>query len=67
MSKDIDYDNLIKMKICSICFRKFLEYGNNAWPVNLGICCNNCDDNIVIPARISFKVNCDFGEVFTSK
>lgn len=27
--------------------------GNNAWPVNTGRCCHDCDENVVIPARIN--------------
>ena len=37
---------------CSICFKAFTEYGNNAQPVNNGRCCNACNDRFVIPARI---------------
>ena len=40
------------MKICSICQREFTEWGNNAWPVNTGKCCNACDIEVIIPARI---------------
>jgi len=40
------------MKTCSICQRDFTEYGNNAWPVNEGTCCNECDWLVVIPARL---------------
>jgi len=39
-------------KICSICQRKFAEFGNSAQPVNDGRCCNRCNDVVVIPARI---------------
>jgi len=39
-------------KTCSICQRTFLEDSNNAWPVNDGRCCDQCDCLIVIPARI---------------
>ena len=39
-------------KICSICGRPFTEYGNNAEPVNDGRCCDRCDNQFVIPARI---------------
>jgi len=37
---------------CSICFKAFTEYGNNAAPVAHGRCCNACNDRFVIPARI---------------
>ena len=41
-----------KRKKCSICGKKYDEYGNNAQPVNDGRCCNYCNENVVIPARI---------------
>lgn len=41
-----------KPKLCSICYREFTEYGNNAEPINDGRCCDDCDNQIVIPARI---------------
>ena len=42
------------VKICSICSRRFTEWGNNAEPVNSGICCDRCNSNVVIPIRFSF-------------
>jgi hypothetical protein len=39
-------------KTCSICQRPFEEYGNAAWPVNDGRCCNECDWVVVVPARM---------------
>ena len=39
-------------QICSICQREFTEYGNEAYPVNLGRCCATCNARIVIPARL---------------
>src|SRR5437870_2174161 len=39
----------------SICLRHFTEFGNNAWPINNGRCCNVCNDNVVIPARIRMQ------------
>lgn len=44
---------LAKQKICSICYRKYAEFGNNAEPVNVGTCCDDCNGSVVIPARIS--------------
>ena len=43
--------------LCSICFNKIepvqgWEHGNNAEPVNMGRCCNRCDNEVVIPARL---------------
>lgn len=39
-------------KICCICGKKFTEWGNNASPVMSGVCCDSCNNTIVIPARI---------------
>ena len=39
-------------KICSICGKKYTEYGNTAEPINSGRCCDFCDHTKVIPARI---------------
>lgn len=39
-------------KQCSICNKKFVGWGNNAKPVNDGICCDDCNLNAVIPARL---------------
>lgn len=43
--------------LCSICFNEIepiqgWEHGNNAEPVNMGRCCNRCDNEVVIPARL---------------
>ena len=39
-------------KICTLCGTEFKEFGNNAMPIKEGICCDWCDENKVIPARI---------------
>lgn len=39
--------------VCSICQLPFRGYGNNALPINPGRCCDRCDENVVIPARIN--------------
>ena len=49
--------------ICSICQQRLslencrhefnTRFGNNAQPVNDGRCCDNCNDKVVIPARIN--------------
>lgn len=44
--------------ICSICFNDIpvvngWTIGNNAEPVNMGRCCHDCDNNVVIPARMT--------------
>lgn len=44
--------------ICSICAKPIpvkhgsWKYGNNAEPINDGRCCDDCDWEVVIPARI---------------
>ena len=38
---------------CVICDEHFTGYGNNAEPVKEGICCDTCNTNHVIPARMS--------------
>ena len=38
--------------VCSICGKKYKGYGNNAWPVNNGICCDDCNNHVVIPHRL---------------
>lgn len=40
-------------KTCCICGKKFKEYGNNPAPVkDEGLCCDDCNFNVVIPARM---------------
>jgi len=42
------------MKTCCICGKEFDGYGNNPWPVKEdGCCCDECNVDKVIPARIS--------------
>jgi hypothetical protein len=50
---------MIKEKpVCSICQREIQpdpngwDGTNNAEPINEGRCCNDCNTNVVIPARI---------------
>ena len=39
---------------CCICGKEFEGYGNNPYPVaEDGVCCDDCNMNKVIPARIS--------------
>ena len=40
-----------KMK-CSICGAEFEGFGHNAEPVNNGRCCDKCNFDVVLPARI---------------
>ncbi len=37
---------------CSICGKEIEGYSNNAEPVTYGICCGNCNNNVVIPVRL---------------
>lgn len=39
--------------ICSICGKEFEGFGNNAEPVNDGICCDKCNMEVVIPRRLA--------------
>ena len=39
-------------KICSICGKEYSGFGNNAWPVNDGRCCDQCNSEYVIPERL---------------
>jgi hypothetical protein len=39
-------------QICSICNGPIVGFGNNAYPVNDGRCCDRCNVDCVIPARI---------------
>jgi len=38
---------------CSICQKFYAGFGNNAWPVNDGRCCDWCNATVVIPARLT--------------
>lgn len=38
---------------CVICGKEFDSWGNNAWPIKDGICCDECNQEEVIPARLS--------------
>lgn len=39
-------------KKCCICERKLNGYGNNAYPIKEGMCCDNCNIKFVVPARM---------------
>lgn len=47
----------MKEKVCCICNKKFKGYGNNAMPYKEGVCCDRCNDEIVIPYRIELLLN----------
>jgi len=40
-------------KKCCICGKLVEGEGNNAEPYKRGICCNTCNKNVVIPARMN--------------
>ena len=42
---------------CSICGKEFEGYGNNAYPVNSGRCCDKCNTSIVVPRRMQDYAN----------
>lgn len=45
--------NVYEPFTCSICGKKITdEFSNNAQPVNNGRCCNKCNREVVVPARI---------------
>lgn len=48
-----------KKRTCSICGREFEGPGNNAYPVNDGTCCDRCNVDVVLPARINRLTNID--------
>ena len=40
-------------KTCCICGKEFEGYGNNPYPVkDNGACCDQCNNDVVIPKRI---------------
>lgn len=41
-----------EVKVCSICGKKYTGWGNNAWPVNDGECCDRCNGMFVLGARL---------------
>ena len=48
-----------KTKKCSICEQTIYPEpisnwadGHNAWPINEGRCCSECNDKVVVPRRI---------------
>lgn len=39
--------------ICVLCKKKFRGWGNDAWPLADGYCCDKCNSEKVLPARIA--------------
>lgn len=44
--------NYKEVGTCSICGNTYMNWGNNAEPINDGRCCDNCNYMKVLPARI---------------
>ena len=42
----------MKKNRCVICKKEYEGYGNNAEPIAAGRCCDNCNDMVVIYARL---------------
>ena len=50
---------------CCICGKRFVGYGNDPWPVNMeknAKCCNGCNKEVVIPARLIQLANANGGK-----
>lgn len=50
-------------RYCVICHKLIPGYGNRAEPVCEGYCCNQCNLNVVLPARIKEMI--DNGDTYT--
>lgn len=48
--RDYQYPNI---KVCCLCGKPYMGYGNNAMPVKSGQCCDECNLKVVIPARLN--------------
>lgn len=47
-------------KECCLCGKKFTGWGNSPWPLSdFGECCDECNMQKVIPARIAMANNKD--------
>lgn len=51
------------INICSICHGKYDGFGNNAEPINSGRCCDECNEQVVVPIRILRAMRKDFEEL----
>ena len=40
------------IKFCSVCGNEITGYGNNAEPINSGICCDTCNQRVIL-ARLN--------------
>lgn len=46
---------LIEKKVCCLCGKEFMGWGNNPWPVDRNegaVCCDDCNETKVLEARI---------------
>lgn len=50
------HDMARSIKHCSICYKEYSGWGNNALPINMGRCCDDCNGNVVIPARFDLII-----------
>ena len=48
----INLEEDMDKKKCVLCGKEFEGYGNNAQPVKDGLCCDECNMKVVIPARL---------------
>lgn len=48
----LDEGKYMEKKKCVICGKEFEGYGNNAQPVKDGLCCDDCNQKVVIPERL---------------
>ena len=44
-------------KKCCVCGREYSEFGNNANPIRKGSCCDYCNTQFIIPARVFLGEN----------
>ena len=47
---------------CSICLKPYEGFGNNAYPVNEGRCCDECNRNVVLPVRMRRMSDAEFSK-----
>jgi hypothetical protein len=43
------------VQVCSICGGPIVGFGNNAQPVNDGLCCDRCHERVVVPALLGLR------------
>lgn len=48
--QSVDLEKLVdfeKVEVCSICGKVYTGWGNNAYPINNGRCCDKCNDYVI--------------------